>query len=357
MALTKKGYTASFHFVGEVHITDDTFKIDNVSNSGYKYNRANFCIRCGNSGTHFVQAIGGYFTNKAATLRVGKREDGKFINEEIAWEDRFDDEIIESVFNTLRASVEKTQDGKSFVKKFLSEYDFVSYISEHISDGDIVSCRGDIEYGEYEGSVTTRYNLKSITKIDKDDVEREATFTQTVLMTSDCICDTDDDGYTTISGFGIDYDKEIRGNRAFPISFKYKFPEDAKKAKAQKKLLFNVKEGEVNAVTFLGEFTSSFPVVEATADDLTDDIKELIELGLYTEEEVLTQYAGNGRPTTIAVITKPRVYTPKDGSPTVQIVEGFCDESELHGVKVVESNPTSTPISTDDEWDLDSLFN
>ena len=357
--INKRGYTASFKFVGEVHLNEDSIKTDCMSSSGWKYNRLNFGVRCGDAGTHFVQAMSGYSTTKGGVLYVGLRTDGGFENRKIDWDDRFDEELVEAAMSPYRASVEKTQDGKPFVKKFLSAYDFIEYLEEHISDGDTISCRGDIEYSEYEGKTVTRYNVKSVTKIDGE-AKTEASFIQTLLLNSDCIGDVDENGYTTINGFGIDYDRDARDNRAFPVSFKYKFPEDEKQARAQRKLIFNIKEGTVNEVTFLGEFVSSYPTVEATPEDLTDDVRELIELGLYSEEEVLTQYAGNGRPTRMAVITKPRIYTPKGGSPTVQIVENYCDESELYGTKVVDTkSPIADPMpgsDDDDDFDLSDLF-
>ena len=359
MALSNKGFSNTFHFVGKFRPNENSFKINTTSKSGFVYSSMNVGIDCGESGFHFIQSMGGYFGNNPVVTVNLKTDDG-YERKKIDWEDRFDDEIVESTtqFSTFSARIELTDDGKPFAKKFVSGYDFVEYCYEHLNEDDIVSVRGTITYREYEGNVTPQYNVNSVTKINSDTYNMSAEFVQSLLITNDCIGNVDDNGYVDINGFVLEYDKEIKGNKALPVTFKYKFPEDDKKAKAQRKLIFNVKDGNVNVVTFVGEFISIYPVVEATADDLTEDIKELIELGLYTEDEIFTQYAGNGKPIKIAVITKPRIYTPKGGTPTVQIIENYCEESELFGVNIIEPCPTSEPMPTDDDdFDLDSLFN
>lgn len=363
MALTKKGYTASFKFVGKLALTDDTFKIDTVSKSGWKYNSFNTGIKCGEFGTHFVQAMGGYSTTRDNYIYVGFRGEDGFKNEKIDWEDRFDEGTIANAISPFRASIERTQEGKPFVKKFLSAYDFIAYINAHLCDDDVVSVSGDIEYSEYEGRTTTRYNVKNITKIDTSkDYSNEASFVQTLLLTNDCIGETDENGLTTINGYAIDYSKEARANIPFPVSFKYKFNEDRAKAKGQKKLMFSPKAGKVNAVTFEGGFVAQVPTVKATTNDIPDDIKELIELGLYDESEMLDKidYATNGKAQRVAVIKKPRVYVDKNGKANAQMVEDYCDEDELNvNIEIVDAHPTSAPMLTDDEdaFNIDDLFN
>mgnify|MGYP003294621492 CR=1 FL=1 len=363
MAITKKGYNSTFKFVGTITLNEDSFKIDKVSNSGWRYNSFNAGIKCGEFGTHFAQAMGGYSTVKDNYVYVGVKTEDGCENRKVDWEDRFDDELVESAISPYRASIEQTQAGKNFTKNFVSAYDFIAYVNEHLCDGDVVSVGGDIEYQTYEGRTTTRYNVKSITKINSDDYKPRANFVQTLLLTDDCIGETDENGLTDIHGYAIEYSKEARGNVPFPVTYKFEFSEDKAKAKGQKKLMFSPKSGTVNAITFEGTFVSQIPTVKATADDIPEDIKALIELGLYEEDDIIGKidYATNGKAKRVAVITKPRVYVDKNGKTNVQIVEDYCTEDDLDvkPVEVVEAHPTSEPMPTDDEddFDLDSLFN
>jgi hypothetical protein len=74
--------------------------------------------------------------------------------------------------------------------------------------------------------------------------------------------------------------------------------------------LSKVKKG-VTQITFEGEFVETGATVQATLDDVPDDIKELIEIGVYTEEEALAKCSENGSRERRMLITKP--YTKKVG--------------------------------------------
>ena len=70
---------------------------------------------------------------------------------------------------------------------------------------------------------------------------------------------------------------------------------------------FKAKKNEIIEMTVDGNLIEGGSIVNITADDIPDDIKELIELGLYTEEEALAKCAvGNTREKRM-IITKPSI--------------------------------------------------
>lgn len=71
-----------------------------------------------------------------------------------------------------------------------------------------------------------------------------------------------------------------------------------------------------------------------TEDDIPDDIKELIEMGLYSEEEAEKKIAvGNGNRERRMIIVKPDIIyvgTGDDRKPTVAFEDGKYDEDDLY---------------------------
>ena len=74
--------------------------------------------------------------------------------------------------------------------------------------------------------------------------------------------------------------------------------------------------------------------VNITEDDIPDDIKELIEMGLYSEEEAEKKIAvGNGNRERRMIIVKPDITyvgTGDDRKPTVAFEDGKYDEDDLY---------------------------
>ena len=69
--------------------------------------------------------------------------------------------------------------------------------------------------------------------------------------------------------------------------------------------MFKVKKGTVTQITFEGEFVESGAQKQATLDDVPDDIKELMEMGIYSEEEALARCATNGSREKRMLVLKP----------------------------------------------------
>ena len=70
---------------------------------------------------------------------------------------------------------------------------------------------------------------------------------------------------------------------------------------------------------------SAGAAVNATWDDVPDDVKQLVELGMYTKEEAITQCAANGPRTELAILIRP--YVPRGGN--AQIYDDTYSEEDI----------------------------
>ena len=91
-------------------------------------------------------------------------------------------------------------------------------------------------------------------------------------------------------------------------------------------------------------------------DDVTDDIKELIEAGIYTEEEVLKTVAVNGNRERRMVLLKPIITFIGEDDNKVPMVAKFenryTDEDLIVDVGVSSSDfDNAIDISGDDDMD------
>jgi hypothetical protein len=346
-SIAKENYISSFNLIGKPIVTDYTFKIDQHSEkSDWIYSSMNLGIDCGEEhGTVYAEMMGGYPDGRASVIYAhGKDDDGKddFSNKiEVAWEDRFDDEIIESIGDMcfITVGLEKTDKGNNYYEKFLSQYDAIAYIKEHITSDSVVNVRGNLKYSTYNDNVQVRKEVTSIVLSKVDDPSKYAArFTQTVLLDQDSasLKNIDKDkGVMYVDARVLDYVKEYNGVEVrgqFPFRYTFEFAMDFSNQAQCKKIvdkLFKVKKG-ITQTTFEGEFIEGGAVIQATIDDVPDEIKELIDLGVYSEEEALAKCSANGSRERRMVLKKPLIkLVGEDKTPVVQVITEKYSEEDL----------------------------
>lgn len=340
--ITKKDWSASFALIGEAKINDFTFKIDEKSEkSSYIYNNMNIGIDCGEKfGTVYTSMIGGYFEDRDLPIYAhGKKEDGTDDYEaqiHVAWEDRFDDEILEKIGNNcfITVGLEKTDKGNIFYKKFLSQYDAIAYIKEHLEDGMVLNVRGNLKYSLYNDTVQTQKNITNIvlSKVE-DPANYKATFTQTVLLDKDSTSlkkeniDTDK-GIVYVTGRVLDYLKEYNGIEVkgqYPFTKQFEYAMDFSREDLCKKImngLLKVKKG-ITQITFEGDFICGGATVMATWDDVPDDIKQLVEWGVYTKEDAIQKCSTNGKREERMVFRRPHIKQVGEDDKRTTVIQKF----------------------------------
>ena len=320
----KKGQ-AKFQLIGEAKITDFTFDMDKESKtSDWIYHRLNLGINCGKGNVVYADMMGGYGSDRDNVLYVhGKKENekGKMVDDwsnrfEIDWDDRFDKDILGTIGDNcfIKVGIEKDDKGKIFTKRFLSQYDAIKYIEEHLEDGLIVNVKGDLKYNIYNDVLQTKKEITSIflSKIDNPEKYR-ATFAQTVLLTKDSIGKIDKEkAIYPIDAYVVDYVGKIDGekigkNVAFEKIFELEV--DTKNPNKTKKFLdkiLKVKK-DIVEVVLEGNIVEGQTLTVITEDDLPDDIKELVEMGAYTLEDAINKLVVGGNKEKRMIIKRPQI--------------------------------------------------
>lgn len=371
----KKG-KASFNLIGRVKVTDKTFNLDNNYDSGWTDNSMYVGVDCGNGNTVYAEMRSGFYSDpdKESIIRAYSKDEkddaGKSKSVEIAWEDRLDESLYDSISDSsfLTVGVEKDVKDKTVYKKFLTAYDAVEYLSEHLEDGMIVNVKGTIGYNEYEGNVSTKKEITSIvlSKID-DEADFKATFSQTILVDSKSIGKKNDDkGTMELAAYVVDYvgkpkidgEKiEVKKNVTYPKTFEVAINENPEITAKMLQRFFKPKKGKITEITVTGNLVEGGSTVNITEDDIPDDIKELIEMGLYSEEEAEKKIAvGNGNRERRMIIVKPDITyvgTGDDRKPTVAFEDGKYDEDDLYFYEQALLDAGAEP-SSDDNTDSES---
>ena len=309
----KKG-VSQFNIVGRVKMNDNTFTVDTESQtSDYVYSRANIGVDTGN-GLVFSSLMGGYFATRDNVIYVfgtKKNEVGKVVADfenkfTVDWDDRFDDDILESVADDcfIKVGIEKDNKGKTFVKKFLSAYDAIEYLSEHLADDTVVNISGNIQYQYYNDSVTVQKNIKSIYLSNKEEKDFKSEFRQTILLDADSVGKFDKEKNTyPIECYVVDYvgkvdGVEIKQNCAMPYTLYFDVL-DAENPDKTKKIIDKFfkpsKKNNILELGVIGEFAEGGVISTATLDELDEDVKMMVELGMLSEEDALAKYTNGNK--------------------------------------------------------------
>ena len=374
-ALVKENWSSSFNLIGIPKINDFTYKIDAKSEkSDWIYNSLNLGIDCGEQhGIIYCELMGGYGAERQNVIYAhGKNDDGTddFSQRmEIEWEDRNESDVLENVGDLcfITVGLEKTEKNKTFYKKFLSAYDAIAYVHAHLTEDMVVNVKGNLHYSTYNDHTQIRKIINSIVLSSIDDVSKyKATFTQTMLLDSESASLNNIDvnkGIMYVNSRVLDYVKEyngveVKGN--FPYSVQFEFGMDFSNKEQCQKIadkLFKVKNGTVTQITFDGEFVESGATVTATWDDVPDDIKDLVNMGIYSEEEALAKCSSNGSKERRMVLKKPTIKMVGDDTkvPVLQKFDEKFEENDLLLDCMIKKDDNDVPFNEDEESDDDGL--
>lgn len=385
--LSKKGWIANFTLIGEAKVGDYTFSLDNHSErSDWIYNRMSLGVDAGEKyGTVFAELMGGYGSERGDQNIIyvhGKREDGSddFENSyTIHWDDRFDEDILADIGSLcfLTVGLEKDVKDKTVYKQFLSAYDAIAYMQEHLEEGMVVNVKGQLKYSVYNDVVQCKKEINSVVLSSATPDKYRASFTQTILLDKDSCTKSSinkdksvleiyayvTEKFKEFNGYDLTDGGKIKGGQVVPLrkTFEYNIP-DLTNGEQVKKIMdkvFKVKKG-VTQIVFDGEFSEAGASITATMDDVPDDIKELIELGMYTEEEALAKCSENGNKERRMLLTRPVVRMVGDDDNKVpQILreeEKYTDEDLLLDclVKNDEEEDDEVPFEEEDTDDADT---
>ena len=202
-----------------------------------------------------------------------------------------------------------------------------------------------------------------------------ATFTQTLLIDKDSVgkLDKDSNSYP-IDAYVVDYvgkpkidgkAVEIKKNCVFPKQFELEHKDDEKTPKLIKKLFSPKKDGVVE-ITVEGKISKGAQTVTTTVDDLPEDIQELIDLGVLTEQEAIEKCVGKGSTKERFIVERPRIKKVEKDGVTTPIIEmdetkyttdDYVTYAQLLNNAGVVTEDDIEEVEDEEEFDLDDLLN
>lgn len=362
--IKKDNWRSDFVLIGKPVIKDWTYKIDEVKESSkWKYSVLNLDLDCGEKyGIIRAEMMGGFSTDPTNSNTIyahGKNDDGSdnwADSIKVDWDDRFNAAILDSVGNRsfITVGLELTTEGEVFEKKFLSAYDAIAYINQHLTENMIVEVRGKIKYSAYNGKVSMKKDIESVKLVKpKTDapIERVSKFTQSILIdkySADLKNIDAAKGVMYVTARVLDYVKEVNGvtvKGQYPYYWNFEYPVDASNPEQCQLIydaLFNV-EKDITQITFNGNFIESGATVVPTFDDLADNIKLLVKAGVYTLEYALQTCSTNGGKEKRMVLGKPHIkMVGEQKTPVLQVFPEKYTEDDL------DLNLDSYAVAADD---------
>ena len=312
----KVGRRNTFTFEGYAIVNKDTFTINKTKEDGtWVHNSLNMGIDCGpDHGVNYVSLMGGYDPTRDNIIYLSTiDENGKIQGREhqlqISWDNRFS--LTEKDFETISPTdvintyIEKGSDGKAINKKFISAYDAIEYIKEHITDKSVVHISGHMEYRPSSEDGTEWYTSHIIDSISVKEEERliyRATAKIVVLTDKDTMGNPNVEEKTVpLFMRTLTYVRNANGKKynqtctlpvkaIFDYSQKeaYQGKDSAKMFELIKKQYFSSEKADfVNESVMNFFYRGGVKKVTATIEDLPQDIQIGIKLGVIDEEQAL----------------------------------------------------------------------
>lgn len=356
MALKKNLY-GNVQLVGMVKNVDSSaFELSKAgkNNANWLQNVMNIRMDDTNGGSFFLNCRDGFDKTKPKNI-YAKDENGNSLT--IAFGDRFNETILEQVKNppiTVYYDKVEVDTHKEWKKKtFLTTFDLIQYLSQVIpdlcqkySDGYKIKVVGNVAYSKYgEDKINENIEIKRIFFLTDNESEEEAKenqlgffFDQQMLITKDSIdfSEWESEGIAKVNAFiykseyakkevmdnyvGVEAREDGKGgNYPSGVEVEYVIRANDEKAKETKKKVFgkffNLDDNVVSCIKFSGRFVQGYLSKQITRDDLSDELLELIEFGIMTEEEVLKQAQGYSKDRiNERQITKPFIGKDENGN-------------------------------------------
>ena len=222
---------------------------------------------------------------------------------EINWDDRLDEDVVKDVAN-FKKTIIKNGDEK---KEFISSYDGVKYIAEHIDElkNKRVVVTGQRKKNVYNGKISDRFEFSSIRVIDEDEeVNNRLTVNMEVLFDKDSIdtANWKDEHKLFLNGWTEEYMSDVKENRYVPQQIVFDCSkvnwENEKHVNQVKfrlkmfgcelvdgKVVVKLKSKKIYSVGVITTFVNGQEKLEFDESMLTDVQKEALELGLKTLDD------------------------------------------------------------------------
>jgi hypothetical protein len=224
-----KNTRETFNLVGQAKWNDKNYiSTSKPSDKGWVNINLNLGVKISPTNTIYVTLKGGRFAddgkqsgNKIYTM------DSSFKKMEVAWNDRFDKNIIDSVAwnKKIKIELEKDDAGNLVAKEFLSPNDAITYIQAHLKKDDRVFVYGVTEYERYRNKnkevVVTGHKYINHIRLALEDEKNTANGTTTFYFDKDSFSKDrfKDEKKYEIIGYQVAYDRTLKTNVPLKVNY------------------------------------------------------------------------------------------------------------------------------------------
>ncbi|MFQ9297778.1 MAG: hypothetical protein ACLR4X_05060 [Clostridia bacterium] len=190
--------------------------------------------------------------------------------------------------------------------EFCNEFDYSEFVYNELTSGKFDNAKfriiGEIEYTSWFNEKTnqeqmfTNYSVNRIYVVP-DDTEEEATANIEMYITEDCINEDrlEEENLLVVDGYIPQYDSKKKADIGFYKSIEYPLNAEGelaqRKLKVIKKLLLdNFDENQLCKIGFKVDLINRREQLEFDESMLSDDEKEMVELGLMDMKDLEAQY-------------------------------------------------------------------
>lgn len=301
-------------FVGKIRKIKDGYSEQEFS-GGFLKRKLRFQALCGNSVQWLeVTALVWKDANKNKVYTLKSVEGAKDEKQVVAWADRLNPSVIESVPGYKRFVVdtdtfahrkeleeqelnEELEKSKKKRKEFIHESDFIDYLIKVLdnekSKDMVFRINGVAEYS-YGSNKDTYYRSFIPQKIFRvvDDTEQCCSGSMKLYFAEGAVDDTctDETGDYVINAFVDYYDQNAKMSAFAPIAVKIN--KEHKMANGFKKRFEKAEGDEIKEIGVVVDFVNGAKQVEITMDMLSDEQREAIEDNMITFDELKAELGG-----------------------------------------------------------------
>lgn len=290
---------------------------------------------------------------------------------------------VEKINKPLKARIERGEDGKLIDKEFVHGADLSDYLKTHLKQGTEVSVTGDVNYNYYNDTVRREFKITGIylnepymrNGEEVPSAPHTTQLTQTYLVNADSFPrnfekELQDDGRTTLNVFVPEYvgkinidgkDYPVKKTLALPekLVFKGETEEEYKKSLGLLKIL---KKKVGKKALRIGLINTVYDGAQTETEDVkvSQEIQDLIDLGLISQEEIKSQTrVKRGTSISDVIYNQIRVVTNDNGETVADIEEVNPDLLVFNPEEYITDGSNSEPkgsLSDADADDLENMF-
>jgi hypothetical protein len=352
-----------FDVKGIITVTPDTFQVDlkGKNNPNWNYSRINMKMEDGQGGIFYLNASDGFDIVKGKTIYANIKDSKEQM--QIAFGDRHNEEILKHIddnsFVRVALRLVETEDGKRSWEyiKFLTLYDAINFLKDRLQTGMKLRVTGRTRYSLYNNYLNKDFEIQAIYLLPEDDTsELGFKFNQNVLITSDSLDDSEweETGVAKLNAkLYLKKKKDVYEVLTLPLIVR-STEENKKAVGTMIEKLFKVEGDTVRRIRLEGKYNTGYVASQVTLDDLPPETLELIELGLYTEEEILSKQANRSKVDEMLIIRPVVLRANENEKPRIDYSDTDYTLEDLENL-IVQPEPEIVIETTSDDDDLSFL--